>query len=54
MTVFVEAEDDPYQAVAEHRKDVNDAFHREVDEAETGTDIDAGLDEIERFANEGL
>lgn len=55
--VFVEADAEgrsPWEAVAEHRKERWEQFHRDADEAEVGTNIDAGLDEIERFANEGL
>jgi hypothetical protein len=44
---------DPQEALAEHRKWAHEQFHRDMDEAEAETDLDAGLSEIERFANEG-
>lgn len=53
VRAFVEAQDDPYVAVKEVRAQRNDEFHKLMDEAEADTDIDAGLSEIERFANEG-
>lgn len=51
VTAYVEAEDDPYDAVAQVRAEREDAFQREMDEDESGTVID--IDEINRFANEG-
>jgi hypothetical protein len=53
ITAFVEAEDDPYLAVAKVRAEHEEDFHRQMDEAEVGTDFDTSLDEIEKFANEG-
>lgn len=44
---------DAQQALIEHRKWAHEQFHRDMDEAEAETDLDAGLSEIERFANEG-
>ena len=51
ITVFVETDDDPYQAVMDHRVEQGDLMQRQMDEAEADTDIDRGLDEIEQFAN---
>ena len=45
---------DPWQALTDHRAMVEAQYQRELDEAEADTDIDAGLDEIERFANEAI
>ena len=54
--VFVEAISegaDPYEALRIHRKETSEQFQREIDEAEAETDLDAGLEELEKFANEG-
>ena len=53
VRAFVEAEDDPYDAVKEARAERHDEFNREMDEAEAGVDLDTGLDEIEAWANQG-
>lgn len=52
LTTFVETEDDPYAAVTQVRAEREEQFNREYDEAESGTDIESGLEEIERYANE--
>lgn len=54
--VFIEAVtegSDPYVALAAHDAEVEEEFQRDMDAAEMGVDIDAGLDDIEKFANEG-
>lgn len=52
VTVFVEADDDPYIAVKAHRAEVNEEIQREMDAADAGTSLDT--DEIEQFANKGV
>ena len=41
-------------ALAAHRAEAQEEFHRQADAAEMGVDIDAGLDDLETFANEGI
>jgi hypothetical protein len=43
---------DPDVALAEHRREYEEQFQRDLDEAESGTTLD-DVDDIERFANEG-
>jgi hypothetical protein len=57
VEAFATAEDDPYAAVEAARAQYEEEFNREMDAAEAGmadtSDLDAAVDEIERFANEG-
>ena len=51
IRTYVEAEDDPYEAVKQWSQEHRDQFNLEIDLAENGVDI-SSIDEIERFANE--
>lgn len=52
MVAFVEAEDDPYEAVRQHRVEREEEDQRQYDGADADVDIDQGLEDIERYVNE--
>lgn len=53
VTAYVEAEDDPYEAVDLARAEREEQFNLEMDLAEAGIEI-PDFDAIERYANEGV